>query len=191
MVLKEKFFHGVEDLECLKNILQNGLLSRKLLQENNNDSFTSKQDFLYSNSINGITNISVSKYKSLSYYVFGITTIMLIIDSNVNVTNKNEFFEGECHIKDFIPVKSILGIGGFNKNFNISKFKAAQLLSNDREKFINFKNYVKKYYDAIQFIMSNKLTFKVYDCNSGNVITFSKIIKCYEMLLKLGDQVYA
>lgn len=109
--MKNNYYHGLQNPYLLPTILENGLLSRSYLKKNNNDIFSSSKDFLYDEGTNGLETICVCLYKSLSYYLFSLPNISLIIKKEKNYKIKNGELDGEVLIQDRIPKENIVGIG--------------------------------------------------------------------------------
>lgn len=105
------YYHGLQNVELLPSILKNGLFSRSFLLKNNNDKFSSSKDFLGNEGSNGLETICVCAYKTLSYDLFVLPNISLIIKKDDKYKISSGGLEGEYLIEDTIPKENIMAIG--------------------------------------------------------------------------------
>lgn len=105
------YYHGLQNTNLLPRILKNGLHSRSVLLKEHSDEFSSSKDFLNNEGTNGLETICVCSYKSLSYYLFALPNISLIIKKDDKYKIKSGGLAGEYLIEKTIPKENIIGVG--------------------------------------------------------------------------------
>ena len=162
--LNKYFYHSIKDSFIIDPIMKKGILSRKNQSKIGKENFTHRKDFIkakYSN------YISVSKYKTLSFFMFNLPFVTLIIKNNYQLITKDDLIEGEYLILDKIMVEDIIGVG-INEEY---------LKSNKSYKHLN------DYKKTINNLLKYNLPF--YNLLSGEKITINKNLKNNNKGIKL------
>ena len=164
MKLNDYYFHGLQNINVLKSIIKDGLLSREELRKKSKDTFSSSKDFISDEGTNGFNTICVCTYKSLSYYLFSLPNISLIIEKDSNYDIEAGGLDGEYLIKNKIPKEKIKAIG-------------IRLYSSNK--------YNKKLYDYILDIKNNINYIKKYpiiNIENGTLVEDKDLNKLFEYL---------
>lgn len=170
------YYHGLQNVSLLPSILKNGLLSRSFLLKQNNDIFSSSKDFLDNEGTNGLETICVCSYKTLSYYLFSLPNISLIIKKDDKYKIKSGGLEGEYLIEDNVPKENIIGIGiRYLKPETYNKSVYNYILSlNDNLKYIKQYNLP---------IINLETGLEITEDELNNMFDYLKIDKNINILL--------
>ncbi len=164
MKLSNYYLHGLQNPDLLKIILEKGLLSRNELIKEAKDIFSSSKDFINNEGTNGFNDICVCTYKSLSYYLFSLPNISLLIDKNDNYQIEKGGLDGEYLIKNKIPKENI---------------KALALRLPDTSR------YNKRIYEYISTIKNNLTIiskYKIVNIENSKEISTKELAKLLEYL---------
>ena len=159
------YYHGLQNPSKLSNILEEGILSRDYQRRLNKDNFSSANDFLEDEGTNGLNTICVCEYNTLSYYLFAVPNITLIIKKDDSYKITHGGLEGEILIENMIPKEDIIGIGIrklSSEEYNPSIYKYI-LDINDNLKYFNLP---------------------IYDLDTGTEVTLKELLELFSYLTK-------
>jgi len=161
--LNDYYYHGLQNPSILNSILKNGIYSRNMQKKLNIDNYSSSKDFLTDEGINGMDYICVAAYNTISFYMFSVSNITLIVKKQKGLKG---YLEGEYLIKD--EIKDIVGIGIIRKNLSYIRYNID---------IYNYINSIKENYSLIK-------NYNVYDLDTGESISYKEIEDSFNYLNK-------
>lgn len=168
IILEDYYYHGLINHQNILSIFNYGILSRRQQRKEKFDNFSSNKDFLEDTGSNGLDYVSISKYDTLSFYIYSLPNITIILNKNVDIMIKENLIDGEFLVKDKIDKEKIIGIGCLKEKLSLQKYSKQAL----------------EYIFAIKYIYDIKKDIPIYDLKTGNLIdknTIETSFKCLKI----------